>query len=106
MSADVDDVQRARARADEVGSREASRRLGEHEACAIDQAAAPHAPLAGEGGQGEHRADAAAAILVALEPVAYADGGGGDGRVPLGELRDLPLRHAAGARGLAQAAPL
>ena len=74
VAADVDDVERARAVRHEVRSRQLRGRLGKRPARAVDEAAALDAELAGERREREHGADAAAAVLVALEPVADADG--------------------------------
>ena len=100
VRADVDDVERARARRHEIRPLQAARRFREREPGAVDEPAAGHAELAGEGGQREDGADAAAAVLVPLEAVADADGGGRDRRVPLGERTNLRLGHAADARGV------
>src|SRR5207245_8326019 len=70
----------------------------EREGRAIDEPAARDAELPGERGQREDRADAAAAVLVSLEPVAHADRRGGERVVPLGERADVLLGHAAHAR--------
>ena len=48
----------------EVGPLQQGRRLGKGVAGAVDQAAARDAELAGEGREGEDRADSAAAVLV------------------------------------------
>src|SRR5262249_52986423 len=72
-AADVDDVDQPRAGGDEVGTPQARRRLREREPGPVDEPAARHAELSGERGQREHRADAAAAVPVALEPVADGD---------------------------------
>src|SRR3989304_6364403 len=80
-------------------------RLGERERGAVDEAAARHAELPGEGGQREDRADAAAAVLVALEPVAAADRRGRERVVLLGEPAHDTHRDAADARGLLRRPP-
>src|SRR2546429_9941317 len=83
VAPDVDDVERARALGHEVRPREPPGRLREREGRAIDEPAARDAELPGERGQREDRADAAAAVLVSLEPVAHADRRAGERVVPL-----------------------
>ena len=100
VAAHVHDVERAGAGRDEVGALEALRRLGEDEARAVDASGPGHAPSPRERGQGKDRPDAAAAVLVALEPVTHADRRRREGGIPLGERLDLALGDAADPRGL------
>ena len=103
VPADVDDVDQARAGRDEVGARQARRRLREREPGAVDQPTARHAELSGERGKREDRADAAAAVAVALEPIADRDHCRVHGPIPLGELAHEALVHAADPRRVRQA---
>ena len=77
---------------------EAGHLLGERLARAVHEPAPARAPLACERGEGEHRAAAAAAVLIVLEAIAHADRGGGERVIPLGEPADVRLRHAADPR--------
>ena len=87
--AGVHDVEGPRAGWHQVGPLQPLRRLGEHVAGAVDEAAAGHPELSGQRRQREDRPDAAAAVLVALEPVADADRRRRQRGVPLGEARDV-----------------
>ncbi len=71
----------------------------------VDQAPARHAELSREGRQREDGANATAAVLVALETVAHADGRGGKGVVPAGELTDLGFGHPADPRRVGHGEP-
>src|SRR5205085_2725269 len=96
---DVDDVQRPRALGDEVRPRQLGRRFRKRAARAVDETAALHAELARERRQREHRADATAAVLVALEAVADGDRRRRDRAEPLRELLDVARVEAALAGG-------
>ena len=89
VRAGIEDVERAGAGRHQVGPLQPLRRLGKYVAGAVDEAAAGHPELPGQRRQREDRADAAAAVLVALEPVADADRRRRQRGVPLGEARDV-----------------
>src|SRR2546426_11371971 len=99
MTADVDDVERARALGHEVRPCQLRRRLGKRRPRGVRAPAALPAELPGQRGQREDGADPAAAVLVALEPVAHGDGGRRERPVPVGQLLDRRLGQSTLARG-------
>jgi len=94
MTADVDDIERARALRHEIRPRQLRRRPGKRRARGVDEPPpfTPNFPARRAGEDGPH---AAAAVLVALEPVAHGDGGGRERPEPVGELLDGRLGQSA-----------